>query len=272
MLKYKHLTPVGKLIIILAITIGGVALAYRLVSRPQSASDCSSAETYENSSKKCRLKTASQYADEIDDIESSQIKADTEAKRRNGTLCIPAAEAKNYIGINGCVRMVVQHYYIESYGWAWLDAGKERSDFSVAALGKNIITRNDAEYYLGKAISVRGTIELYDGAPEIKITNKNAIFDVISPDDHAKNVQQSLRDIAQNSNCAMLESTRQACEQNSNMCGLYQINKGQVGEQCKNYTPTESTSTKRAKCFDEKIKSAHTKEQKSTVYQQCQNP
>lgn len=195
MLKYRHLTPAGKFTIILAI-IGGLTLAFCLVNRTQSASDCSLAETYENSSKRCRLKTASQYVDELDNIESARIKADTEAKRRNGTLCIPAAEAKNYIGINGCVRMVVQHYYIESYGWAWLDAGKEPSDFSIAALGKGIITRNDAEYYLGKIISVRGTIELYDGAPEIKITSKNTIFDIAPLEEKVKDNQQFINNAA----------------------------------------------------------------------------
>ncbi len=271
MLKYRHLTPAGKFIVILAI-ICGISVIYSIANRHQSASDCSLVETYDDVSKKCILKSASQYADEIDNIESARIEANTEAKRRNGTLCIPAAEAKNYIGVNGCVRMIVQHYYIESYGWAWLDAGNESSDFSIAALGKGIITRNDAEYYLGKIISVRGTIELYDGAPEIKITSKNAIFDIAPLEEKAKDNQQLINNVAKNASCHTLESARRACEQNDSMCSLYQMYKGQFGEQCKNYTPSESTSAKRAKCFDEKIKSARTKTQKDAVYQQCQNP
>ncbi len=279
MMSSKQLTPVGKAIGIIAV-VGILVVACHLINGSyQSASDCSLAETYDYTSKKCVLKSASQYANEINNIELAQIKADTETKRRNGTLCIPAAEAKNYIGVNGCVRMVVQHYYIESYGWAWLDSGDESSVFSVAALDKGIIVRNDAEYYLGKIISVRGTIELYDGAPEIKISDKNAIFDIETQEEYVSQIQEMTDNIATNAQCNSLEDARKQCEWaknnglgNTGYCSTYNLLQRQVGNKCDGYTSKESTSDKRADCFSEKIKSARTKSQKDAMYQQCQNP
>lgn len=204
MQTYK-LTPGGKIVIVLLIIGAVAALVYSLKSMHQTESDCSLSETYNSGTGKCVIKTGQQYADELSKVDAEKSAADKEAKRRNGTLCIPAAEASKYIGVSGCVRMVVNHYYVESYGWVWLDAGDTKSDFSVAVLDKNILTKSDAEYYLGKTISVRGTIELYQGAPEIKISNKNAIFDVVSLEDSMTNTQEIRNEIATNAQCNSLE-------------------------------------------------------------------
>ncbi len=122
MQTYK-LTPGSKIVIVLLIIGAVAALAYGLKSMHQTESDCSLSETYNSSAGKCVIKTGQQYANELSKIDAEKTAADTEIKRRNGTLCIPAADASKYIGVSGCVRMIVKHYYVESYGWVWLDAG-----------------------------------------------------------------------------------------------------------------------------------------------------
>lgn len=147
----------------------------------QKPTDCSLAEKYNDKTKRCVVMGRSEYLEaaksEISDAVSDKIHDDF----KNGSLCIPADETQKYVGTNGCVRLYVKHYYIESYGWAWLDAYQnsyQNGDFTIAALGKGIINKSDAEYYLGKWVSVRGTIELYKGETQIRINNKSAITDV----------------------------------------------------------------------------------------------
>lgn len=171
-------TPV--VIVIAAVIILIIVLLANSFSS-QSPSDCSSAENYDKESKKCILMTKAEYLQSIKSTINDAIYDKKQANYRNGTLCIPADETPKYVGVNGCVRMYVRHYWIESYGWAWLDAQQisyQNGDFSVAALGRGIITKADAEYYLGNFISVHGTIELYDGETQIRINSKSAITDV----------------------------------------------------------------------------------------------
>ena len=218
--------------IVIALIAGGVAIFNN--SNRQDESECTVAEIYMESSKHCILKTGNQYAEELAKIDETTSAQQAEADKQSGKSCISASQAADYVGVNGCVRMVVEHYYIADYGWAWLDSGNSESDFSVAALSNGIITQADAEYYLGKTISVRGEIVMYDGAPEIKITSKDAIFDVESQEDRVNDIKQSLR-----------EGT---------------------GKPSK-----EEIFTKRSNCFNEKIKNAKTADEKTAVYNQCKD-
>ena len=136
-------------------------------------SDCNSEQRYDSSIKRC----VSKYND-VKDLEDEiaaerMAAAEKERGRRNGTICIPADEAGNYVGINGCVVMTVQHVYWKS-GTGYLNSKTKKPDFSVASF-KNTLTKSDVQYYLGKTIEVRGYIKLYDGEPEIVINSKNDI-------------------------------------------------------------------------------------------------
>lgn len=174
----KKIAPIVIIVAIIFIPII-IILANNL--NTQSPSDCSSAEKYDKNTKKCIVMTKTEYLQDIKSSISNAVSNKIHENFRNGTLCIPADETPKYVGVNGCVRMYVRHYWIESYGWAWLDAQQisyQNGDFSVAALGKGIINKDDAEYYLGNFISVHGTIELYDGETQIRISSKSAITDV----------------------------------------------------------------------------------------------
>ena len=165
----------------------------------------------------------------ISDAVSDKIHNDFE----NGSLCIPADETQKYVGTNGCVRLYVKHYYIESYGWAWLDAQQisyQNGDFTIAALGKGIIYKSDAEYYLGKWVSVHGVIELYKGETQIRISSKSAITDVST------------------------ENTPYLT-QYSNLEDKY---RSEIEEKVGN-------------CFETKIKSSSTKAAKDNVYTSCKS-
>lgn len=165
------------------IFVAVVILIFSLFSKnnAESPSDCSRAELFDANIKKCRLITKDEYLEgskkDIDNAVSDMIHDNF----KDGSLCIPADETPKYVGVNGCVRMFVKSYYIASYGWAWLDAQQisyENGDFGVAALGRGIISKADADYYHGKWISVHGTISLYDGETQIIIDSKSAITDV----------------------------------------------------------------------------------------------
>ena len=136
-------------------------------------SDCNSEQKYDAINHRC----ISKYNDvkDLEDEIAAERKAavEKETGRRNGTICIPASEAGNYVGVDGCVIMVVQHVYWKA-GTGYLNAKTEKPDFSIASF-QNTLTKADVEYYLGKRIEVRGYIKLYDGEPEIVINNKNAI-------------------------------------------------------------------------------------------------
>ena len=199
----------------------------------QNPSDCSFAEKYDSKTKKCVVMSKSEYLEDIKSTINNAVSDRIHNDFRNGTLCIPADETPKYVGVNGCVRMYVRHYWIESYGWAWLDAQQisyQNGDFSVAALGRGIINKADAEYYLGNFISVHGIIELYDGETQIKISNKSAITDVSK------------------------ENTPYLT-QYSNLEEKYKEEiKGKIGN-----------------CYESKIKNASTKSAKDNVYSNCKN-
>ena len=199
----------------------------------QSPSDCSSAEKYDSKTKKCVVMSKSEYLEDIKSTINNAVSDRIHNDFRNGTLCIPADETPKYVGVNGCVRMYVRHYWIESYGWAWLDAQQisyQNGDFSVAALGRGIINKADAEYYLGNFISVHGTIELYDGETQIRISNKSAITDVSK------------------------ENTPYLT-QYSNLEDKYK----------------EEIKSKIGNCYESKIKNASSKTAKDSVYSSCKN-
>lgn len=250
MTQVRQMTSQGKIVIVIAI-IAIAGAVFGLANQHQTEADCSKAERYNQSAQKCINKTGQEYINEINKIETEEQNAQTEADRRSGKSCIPADEAKNYIGVNGCVSMFVQDYYIAEYGWAWLNSGGTQSDFSVAALGKGILTRNDAEYYLGKYIGVRGEIVLYEGAPEIKITNKDAIFSVTTQEE----MIQRMQDV----NKKFSEYTRQ-CEWKTNAYGI------------KTYQCPETESDRQKKCFEEGVEKAKNRSQKDQVYDKCKNP
>lgn len=226
----KSTVPIIAIIVILLIPI--IALFASQVST-QSASDCSLAEEYDSSTKKCILITKAEYLKDVKSTISNAVSDRIHSDFRNGTLCIPADETPKYVGVNGCVRMYVRHYYIETYGWAWLDAQQisyQNGDFSVAALKRGIINKADAEYYLGNFISVHGAIEVYDGETQIRISSKSAITDVSK------------------------ENTPYLT-QYSNLEDKYE----------------KDIETKIGSCFESRIKSATTKVAKDNVYTSCKN-
>ena len=155
------------------VVIIGFIIALFVRGTVKQESDCNSEQKYDASTHRC----VSKYNDvkDLEDEIATEKKAaeDKEKGRRNGTICIPAAETENYIGVTGCVVMHVQHVYWKA-GTGYLNSSTKKPDFSVAAF-KDTLTKADVEYYLGKTIEVRGYIKLYDGEPEIVINNKNAI-------------------------------------------------------------------------------------------------
>ncbi len=223
---------VPAIIISIIIAIPIIALLANSMST-QNPSDCSSAEKYDSKAKKCIVMSKTEYLQDIKSSISNAVSNRIHNDFRNGTLCIPADETPKYIGVNGCVRMFVRHYWIESYGWAWLDAQQisyQNGDFSVAALGRGIINKADAEYYLGNFVSVYGTIELYDGETQIRISNKSAITDVSK------------------------ENTPYLT-QYSNLEDKYE----------------EEIKSKMGNCYESKIKNASSKSAKDSVYSSCKN-
>lgn len=139
----------------------------------QHESDCNSEQVYDTSAHKCVSKYNNVKDLETEIAAEKQAAVDKEVGRRNGTICIPASEAENYVGVDGCVVMVVQHVYWQA-GNGFLNSEEKKPDFSVASF-QNTLTRSDVEYYLGKKIEVRGYIKIYEGEPEIIINSKDAI-------------------------------------------------------------------------------------------------
>lgn len=238
--------------VIIAVVIIAIFFTF---NTKQTESDCSKAETYDSVDHKCVVKSGQDYKNEIQHLEEAQAKAEKENNRRTGKSCIPASEAMNYVGVDGCVTMYVSHAYIAPYGWAWLDSGNSESDFSISALSQGIITRADADYYLGKYIAVRGEIVLYDGAPEIHIANKDAIFSVKSEAERIQDAQNFMK-----SSNERFKELQSQCTWETNAAGL------------KVHKCPETQDDKRANCFNERIKNAKTKAQKNEVYEQCKNP
>lgn len=155
------------------IVIIGIIVALFVRGTVKQESDCNSEQKYDASRHICVSKY-NNVKDLENEIAAEKKAAEEKEKgRRNGTICIPASEAENYIGVDGCVVMTVQHVYWKA-GNGYLNARGEKPDFSVAAF-QNVLTKADVEYFLGKKIEVRGYIKVYDGEPEIVINNKNAI-------------------------------------------------------------------------------------------------
>ena len=231
-------------ILVLVGIIVGAGLLLGLVIIPsfkQTESDCSKAETFNQSSSKCVLKTSSQYVEEIEEAEKAKKEAESEAKRRNGTSCIPAEEAINYVGVTGCVFLPVEHVNRTNYGWGWLNSEIQETPTEFTVFYKNnVLSPDENAYFLGRYIEVSGTIQTYEGKAQIEITSRDSIKDIESFEEHTNRFMNTVQEIWDN--------------------------RDQTIE------TLETRSENRKKCYDEKIKSANSKEEKDSVYQACQNP
>lgn len=105
----------------------------------------------------------------------AEEKAQLEKDYENGVKCITPDMAEKFVGKNVCVDYYVGYVNSNSY-YIYLDEKKE-GDFQVIITKKSkILSVNEAkEKYLNKNISVRGTLEKYKDAYEIKVTNLDQI-------------------------------------------------------------------------------------------------
>jgi DNA/RNA endonuclease YhcR with UshA esterase domain len=100
------------------------------------------------------------------------------ATRADELPSIKDSEAVRYVGKNVEVRGRVVSVTISPLGTACISFGREYPDQTFAgfiAVGSKLETDQRIATLPGKIIGVTGTIELYEGKPEIKITSIDQI-------------------------------------------------------------------------------------------------
>lgn len=101
--------------------------------------------------------------------------AQLEEDYKNGRKCIPVERAADFVGHNVCVDYYVGYVNSNSY-FIYLDNEKNGSFQIIIPKKSKLINVSDAKKnYLNKHIEVRGLIEEYNGAYEIKVTDLGQI-------------------------------------------------------------------------------------------------
>ena len=91
--------------------------------------------------------------------------------------CLTAAESWNHIGEKACV-IFYPRSFAKSGNYYFIDEKEDyKNGFVVFFASKNSISWDDfvKKYKVGKNLKVTGTIERYEGHPEIKITSLSQI-------------------------------------------------------------------------------------------------
>lgn len=149
-----------------------------LVPRKQEPSDCTDIQKFNQATERCIDKTADDYQNEKTAREEENKRAaaeQLEAEKRSGKTCVNSSEARNYVGVNGCVSFRVGHIFSQ-YGRTYLNGSQDPAAFSAVALQKGLITFQEAEAnYLGKMLVVSGTVSLYENNPQIIVNSKDQI-------------------------------------------------------------------------------------------------
>ena len=174
---------VGIGIVVVIIALVGLFI---LIPKTQDSSDCSSSQTYDYSSKRCRAKTDSEIKQEK---EAAQKKAEADRKAKlaqeirlkkaNGELCLSSTDAWLYAdsGKSYCVVFHPSYFYHTGYGLMFINEKEDYRNGFVAPLMKYYMISWDervARYRVDK-IAVTGELVWYEGHPEIKVYDLSQI-------------------------------------------------------------------------------------------------
>ncbi len=106
---------------------------------------------------------------------AAEEKAKLEEDYRNGVKCITPDMASNYVGNNVCVEYYIGYVNSNKY-YVYRDENKSGSFQVIIPNSAKILTVNEAkDKYLHKKVTVRGTLEQYKDAYEIKVTKLEQI-------------------------------------------------------------------------------------------------
>jgi hypothetical protein len=172
--------------ICLAIIGGAVLLLLLLVPLlgKQQLSDCTSSQKYNSSTERCRDKTETEIKEEEEARQAElkrqeKLREETEIarKKQSGEVCLSAAESWDNIGKNTCVAFHPDYFYSTGYGRMFINEQQDYRNGFVAPLMYNYMISWDnlLASYRVSMVAVSGTIERYEGHPEIKVYNLNQI-------------------------------------------------------------------------------------------------
>lgn len=116
------------------------------------------------------------------------------------SACLNEEEAWDYIGATTCVRFTVQQVARGKSGTVFLNATTTGNDFSVVSFYGKQLSYDDANSYLDSTISVRGEISSYEGQPQIILSSRSNIYNVVTREDRVKTAEhfvQLQRELAQ---------------------------------------------------------------------------
>ncbi|MBR6961864.1 hypothetical protein IKH79_03835 [Candidatus Saccharibacteria bacterium] len=162
-------------IAILLVIIAGAGCILGAVILPslkeQSPSDCTSLQSYNYKTKRCREKTADEIKKDREAEQKKRRESEVATGKQNGSVCLSANEAWYHVGKRTCV--VFRPGYFKQYnGYLFLDEYENYKNGFVAFFAKkNMMSWQDfLNRYDGKGyIAVYGDISWYEGHPQIKV-------------------------------------------------------------------------------------------------------
>lgn len=144
----------------------------------QNESDCSNAEVFDASKKRCKVMTGLEYAKKW----AATDEKNADYGKKHATVCTPAEEVTSAnLGEYRLVCFSVEHIYSNGKGTVYLNSKGTRGDFSAVSF-RNTLSYADAQYYLGKHIGIYGNISSYNGELQVIVDSKNSI--TTSPHDY----------------------------------------------------------------------------------------
>lgn len=127
----------------------------------QDPSDCTSSQKYDSSKQRCREKTSSEVAAEVEAARKAKLETDVKNGKQNGTVCLSAAESWSNIGKTTCVVFHPEYFYRTGYGYLFLNEKEDYKNGFVAFFAyRNMLSWNDflARYRTIDNVAVYGTI------------------------------------------------------------------------------------------------------------------
>ena len=170
------------IVIVITVLIG----LFIFIPKTQEPSDCSSLQTYDYTSKRCRAKTDSEIRQEKEETQKklenerrAKLAQEIKQKKENGELCISSAEAWLYAGSgkNYCVVFHPGYFYDTGYGLMFIDEKEDyRNGFVAPLMRYYMISWEEliSKYKVDK-IAVTGELVWYEGHPEIKVYDLSQI-------------------------------------------------------------------------------------------------